>query len=160
MNIKKGDNVLVIAGKEKGKVGKVLQTSPKTGKVTVENINMVTKHKKPKSQQDKGGIIKKVAPMEASNVMVVCPNCGKATRISHKEVDGKKVRICKKCGASLDKEHVKTVKKEAKKAEKAEKTAKKAENIQKTDAKVETKATEEKAVKTAPKKSKTTSQGK
>lgn len=160
MNIKKGDNVLVIAGKEKGKVGKVLQTSPKTGKVTVENINMVTKHKKPKSQQDKGGIIKKVAPMEASNVMVVCPNCGKATRISHKEVDGKKVRICKKCGASLDKEHVKTVKKEAKKAEKAEKTAKKAENTQKTDAKVETKATEEKAVKTAPKKSKTTSQGK
>ena len=93
MNIKKGDNVLVIAGKEKGKVGKVLQTSPKTGKVTVENINMVTKHKKPKSQQDKGGIIKKVAPMEASNVMVVCPNCGKATRISHKQVDGKKVRI-------------------------------------------------------------------
>ena len=160
MNIKKGDNVLVIAGKEKGKVGKVLQTSPKTGKVTVENINMVTKHKKPKSQQDKGGIIKKVAPMEASNVMVVCPNCGKATRISHKEVDGKKVRICKKCGASLDKEHVKTIKKEAKKAEKAEKTAKKAENTQKTDAKVETKATEEKAVKTAPKKSKTTSQGK
>ncbi len=160
MNIKKGDNVLVIAGKEKGKVGKVLQTSPKTGKVTVESINMVTKHKKPKSQQDKGGIIKKVAPMEASNVMVVCPNCGKATRISHKEVDGKKVRICKKCGASLDKEHVKTVKKEAKKAEKAEKTAKKAENTQKTDAKVETKATEEKAVKTAPKKSKTTSQGK
>ena len=119
MNIKKGDNVLVIAGKEKGKVGKVLQTSPKTGKVTVENINMVTKHKKPKSQQDKGGIIKKVAPMEASNVMVVCPVCGKATRVSHSEVGGKKVRTCKKCNASLDKAFVKASKKEAKKIKSA-----------------------------------------
>ncbi len=125
MNIKKGDNVLVIAGKDKGKTGKVLETNPKHGKVTVENVNIVTKHQKPKSQQDKGGIIKKTAPMEASNVMIICPNCGKATRISHKEVDGKHVRACKKCGASLDKEFVKTLKKEAKKAEK---TAKKAEN--------------------------------
>ncbi len=160
MNIKKGDNVLVIAGKDKGKQGKVMETSPKTGKVTIENVNVVTKHKKPRSQQDKGGIIKKVAPIDASNAMVVCPNCGKATRVSHKEVDGKKVRICKKCGASLDKEHVKTVKKEAKKAEKTAKKAENAEKIQKNDAKVETEATQEKAVKSAPKKSKTTEQGK
>ena len=163
MNIKKGDNVLVITGKEKGKVGKVMETSPKTGKVTIENTNMVTKHKKPRSQRDKGGIIKKVAPIDASNAMVVCPACGKATRVSHKEIDGKKVRICKKCGASLDKEHVKTVKKEAKKAEKTAKKAENAEKIEKTDAEVKTtkaEATQEKAVKSAPKKSKTTTQAK
>lgn len=127
MNIKKGDIVLVIAGKDKGKSGKVIETDPKEKKVLVEGINIVTKHKKPKSQQDKGGIIKKPAFIEASNVQVICGQCGKATRISHKIVDGKNVRICKKCGASLDKEFAKTVKKEAKKAEKTVKTVKKEE---------------------------------
>ena len=125
MNIKKGDLVLVIAGKDKGKSGKVIETNPKDKKVLVEGVNIVTKHKKPKSQQDKGGIIKKPAFLDASNVQVICGQCGKATRVSHKVVDGKNVRICKKCGASLDKEFAKTVKKEAKKAEKAVKTVKK-----------------------------------
>ena len=142
MNIRKGDTVLVITGKDKGKSGKVLETNPKDGKVLVEGINIVTKHKKPRSQQDKGGIIKKPAMIESSNVQVICAACGKATRVAHKQVDGKNVRICKKCGASLDKEFAKTVKKDAKKAEKTakkeEKTAQKPEineNEVKTEAK-------------------------
>ncbi len=118
--IKKGDTVLVITGKDAGKTGKVMEVMPKDGKAVVENINVVTKHQKPKSAQDKGGIIKKAAPMEASNLMVVCPTCGKATRVSRKTVEGANVRVCKKCGASLDKKYVKTVKKEAKKEAKQE----------------------------------------
>lgn len=123
-NIKKGDTVLVLTGKETGKTGKVLEVLPKESKAVVENINIVTKHQKPKSAQDKGGIIKKPAPMEASNLMVICPVCNKATRISRKEVDGANVRVCKKCDAVLDKKFVKTTKKETKKAEKVEKTDK------------------------------------
>ena len=121
MEIKKGDNVVVIAGKEKGTKGKVLETSPKTSKVLVEGVNVVTKHRKPRSAQDKGGIVKQTNPIDSSNVMVVCPTCDKATRVAHKEVEGKKARICKKCGASLDKNLVKAVKKEAK-ASKTEKS--------------------------------------
>ena len=119
MTIKTGDNVLVIAGKEKGKSGKVTAVYADTNKVLVEEINMVTKHQKPRSQQDKGGIVKKSAPIDASNVQVICPVCGKATRVAHAEVEGKKVRTCKKCNASLDKEFVKATKKEAKKSIKA-----------------------------------------
>ncbi len=118
--VKKGDTVVVIAGKEKGKTAKVLGVSPKDNKVLVENVNVVTKHQKQRSQQEKGGIIKKNAPICASNVMVVCPDCGKATRVSHSVVDGKKVRICKKCGASLDKAMAKKVKKQAKATKKVE----------------------------------------
>ena len=124
MFVKKGDKVLVIAGKDKGKTAEVVEVSPKTNKVLVEGVNMVTKHQKPRTQQDKGGIIKKNAPIEASNVMVVCPVCGKATRVKHKEIDGKNARVCSKCTASLDKEFVKATKKEAKKVTK-EKKAKK-----------------------------------
>lgn len=120
LRIKKGDTVLVIAGKDNGKTGTVLEVSPKTGKVVVDGVNVVSRHQKPKSQQDKGGIIKKNAAIDASNVMVVCPSCGKATRIYAGEVNGKKVRVCK-CGQALDKENAKAVKKEAKKAETAAK---------------------------------------
>lgn len=119
MTVKTGDNVLVIAGKDKGKSGKVTAVYADTNKVLVENVNIVSKHQKPKSQQDKGGIFKRPAPIDASNVLVVCPVCGKATRVAHSEIDGKKVRTCKKCGASLDKEFVKQTKKEAKKTIKA-----------------------------------------
>ena len=119
LNVKKGDSVVVIAGKDKSKSGKVLEVSPKDGKVLVENVNIVTKHQKPRSQQDKGGIVKKPAAIDASNVMVICPECGKATRVAHTDVDGEKVRSCKKCGASLDKEFAKAVKKNAKKVAKA-----------------------------------------
>ena len=116
MTIKTGDNVLVIAGKDKGKIGKVSAVYADSNKVLVEDVNVVTKHQKPRSQQDKGGIVKKSAPIDASNVQVVCPVCGKATRVAHAEIEGKKVRICKKCKASLDKEFVKATKKEAKKS--------------------------------------------
>lgn len=119
MTIKTGDNVLVIAGKDKGKTGKVTAVNAAANKVLVEGVNVVTKHQKPRSQQDKGGIIKKSAPIDASNVQVVCPVCGKATRVAHNEIEGKKVRICKKCNASLDKEFAKAAKKEAKKTVKA-----------------------------------------
>ena len=140
MTIKTGDNVVVIAGKDKGKSGKVTAVYADANKVLVENVNIVSKHQKPKSQQDKGGIFKRPAPIEASNVMVVCPVCGKATRVAHTEINGKKVRTCKKCGASLDKEYVKQTKKEAKKAIKASdlKNAKlKVAGVKKSEEKVE-----------------------
>lgn len=122
MTVKKGDNVVVIAGKGKGKSGKVLEVLPKDNRVLVDGVNIVTKHKKARTQNEKSEIVKKSAPIDASNVMVVCPVCGKATRVAHKEIDGKKVRTCKKCSASLDKEFVKATKKEAKKNIAAAKT--------------------------------------
>ena len=140
MTIKNGDTVYVITGKDKGKTGKVSAVYSDKNKVLVENVNIVTKHKKPKSQQDKGGIVKKPAPIDASNVMVVCPVCNKATRVAHKEINGKKARVCKKCGASLDKEFVKQTKKEAKKtATKAnkEEIIKKAESTVKSASKAD-----------------------
>jgi large subunit ribosomal protein L24 len=120
LNIKKGDTVLVIAGKDNGKTGTVLEVSPKTNKIVVDGVNVVSRHQKPRSQQDKGGIIKKNAAIDASNAMVVCPDCGKATKVKAGKANDTKVRLCKKCGASLDKEHAKTVKKEAKKVAKTE----------------------------------------
>lgn len=138
MIVKKGDQAVVISGKEKGKKGKVSQVIPTTGKVVIENVNVVSRHKKPRSAQEKGGIMKKAAPIDASNVMVVCPACGKATRVAHKVIDGEKARVCKKCGASLDKDMKKQVKKDAK-AETVKSTAKTA----KTEA-VKTTATTEK----------------
>lgn len=120
MTIKTGDTVVVIAGKDKGKTGKVSAVYADANKVLVDDVNVVTKHQKPRSQQDKGGIVKKSAPIDASNVQVVCPVCGKATRVAHSEIDGKKVRSCKKCNGSLDKDYVKQSKKEAKKTVKAE----------------------------------------
>ena len=119
MTIKTGDNVLVIAGKDKGKTGKVTAVYADENKVLVENVNIVSKHQKAKTQQEKSGIFKRPAPIDASNVLVVCPVCEKATRIAHAEIDGKKVRVCKKCKASLDKAFVKQTKKEAKKTIKA-----------------------------------------
>ena len=118
MNIKKGDTVVVIAGKDSGKVAEVLACYPKDNRVTVKGINVVTKHNKPRSAQDKGGIAKVEGKIDVSNVQLVCPVCGKATRVAHKEVDGKNVRVCKKCGANMD-----TVKKAAKAAKSEEKSS-------------------------------------
>ncbi len=125
MTVKTGDTVVVLAGKDKGKTGKVTAVSADQGRVIVENINVVSKHQKPRSQEDKGGIIKKSAPIDASNVQVICPVCGKATRVAHSEVDGKKVRTCKKCNASLDKAFVKKTTKKAEKPATEKKTTKK-----------------------------------
>lgn len=103
LNIKKGDTVLVLAGKESGKTSTVLECFPEENKVTVKGINIIVKHNKPRSAQDKGGIVKKEGKFDASNVMVVCPVCNKATKIKMGKNDkNEKVRICKKCGAVLD----------------------------------------------------------
>ena len=101
MNIKKGDTVVVLSGKDKGKQGKVLGTVPADGKVVVEGINMVTCHVKPRKQGETGGIVKREAALAACKVQVVCPKCSKATRVSYKIENGKKTRVCKKCGAEL-----------------------------------------------------------
>ena len=100
MKIKKGDTVKVIAGKDKDKEGKVIAVDPKNNKVTVENINMVTKHAKPSAANQNGGIIQKEAPIDASNVMYV--HNGKATRVGFKVENGKKVRFAKSTGDVID----------------------------------------------------------
>ena len=101
MNVKKGDTVIVLSGKDKGKQGKVLGTVPSEAKVVVEGINMVTCHVKPRKQGETGGIEQREAAMYASKVQVVCPKCNKGTRIAHKIENGKKTRVCKHCGAEL-----------------------------------------------------------
>ena len=101
MSIKKDDLVVVLSGKDKGKQGKVLEVMPKSGKVVVEKVNMVSRHTKPRKQGDQGGIVSREIPMYASKVMLVCPKCGKATRHAVKLADGKKVRVCKKCGQEI-----------------------------------------------------------
>ena len=101
MNIRKDDKVVVISGKDKGKEGKVIVANPKAGKVIVEGVNVASKHQKPRKQGEEGGIIKVETPIYACKVMVVCPKCGKPTRVAHKLDGGKNVRVCKKCGANL-----------------------------------------------------------
>ena len=101
MKIKKDDKVVVLAGKDKGKQGKVLAADPTGGKVTVEGVNVATKHQKPQGQNREGGIIKIETPIYVSKVQLVCPKCGKGTRVGYKLADGKKVRVCKKCGAEI-----------------------------------------------------------
>ena len=113
LSVKKGDNVLVITGKDAGKTGEVLEVNKENGKVVVSQVNIQSHHRKPRSKDDKGGIIKSEGAIDVSNVQVVCPECKKATRVAHKEVDGKNVRYCKKCGAVLD---VKKAVKNSKKA--------------------------------------------
>ena len=101
MNIKKGDTVVVLSGKDKGKQGKVLGTVPGSREVVVEGINMVTCHVKPRRQGEQGGTMKREAAIAACKVQVVCPKCGKATRVAHKIEGDKKTRVCKHCGAEL-----------------------------------------------------------
>ncbi|MBO7508586.1 MAG: 50S ribosomal protein L24 [Clostridia bacterium] len=137
LKVKTGDTVLVITGKDKDKRAKVLAVSPEKNKVVVEGVNIVSKCKKARSAQEKSTIQKIEAPIDASNVMVVCPKCDKATRVAHKVVDGKKVRVCKHCGAVLD---VK-VEKETKKAVKEEKTTTKTTAKKTTAKKTTTKKT-------------------
>ena len=103
LHVKTGDRVVITAGKDKGKEGNIKKAIPSEGKVIVEGANMVTKATKANPAYGiQGGLIKKEAPLDSSNVMIVCPSCSKPTRIAHKTVDGKKVRICKKCGEQLD----------------------------------------------------------
>ena len=101
VHVKTGDTVQIMTGRDNGNKGKVLEVSPKEGKVIVEGQNIVTKHVKPRRQGEVGGIVKAEAPLYASKVMPVCPKCGKPTRVGHAVVDGKKVRVCKHCGAQF-----------------------------------------------------------
>ncbi len=130
VNIKKGDKVMVITGKDKGKDGKVLSVLKDGTRVVVEGVNIVAKSKKPRSAQETGGIIKKEAAIDASNVMHICPACGKVVRIKHAEAPAgstvKSIRVCAKCGAPIDEKKSaakKAVKKSTKKKVAEETTA-------------------------------------
>ena len=140
LNVRKGDTVLVIAGKDKGKSGKVLEAMPADNSVVVAGVNMITKHNKPKSAQDKGGIVKKEGKVDASNVQLICPVCNKATRVNHKVDGDNKYRQCKKCGANIDA----STKKESKKSTTKDTKPAKSTAV-KNDAKVETKVETKKA---------------
>ena len=137
LSVKKGDNVLVITGKDAGKTGKVLEVFPKTNKVKVEGINIQKKSKKARSAQEQSQIIEQIGSIDASNVEVICSVCNKAVRVAYKEVDGKKVRVCRKCGANLDEVKPAKAKKATKKATDAEKTEKPATKRKTTKKKVE-----------------------
>jgi len=103
MHVKKGDKVMVITGKDKGKTGTVLAAFPKKDRVIVEGVNVVKKHSKPSQDNPQGGIISKEAALHVSNVMLLDPKSNEPTRVGYKEVNGKKVRVAKKSGEALDK---------------------------------------------------------
>jgi len=103
VNIRKDDTVIVISGKYKGKKGKVLKVIPAENRSIVEGVNMIKKHQKPTRDLPKGGIIEREGPIHRSNVMLVCPRCSRPARIRAKIADGKKIRICAKCGEAIDK---------------------------------------------------------
>jgi large subunit ribosomal protein L24 len=103
VHVKKGDNVYILSGKDKGKKGKVLSVNPSEGMVLVEGVNVATKHQKPRNTYQQGGIIHQESPINSAKVMLVCERCGKPTKIA-KEIlgDGQKVRKCKHCGETID----------------------------------------------------------
>ena len=103
MPIRKDDVVVVTTGADKGKRGRVIEAFPDEGRIRVEKVNMVKKHQKPTQRQRQGGIIEKEAKIQVSNVQIYCSKCDKPVRVAHKKLeDGKKVRICRKCGEMLD----------------------------------------------------------
>ena len=101
MKIKKGDKVQVLSGNDKGKTGEVLEVIPKESKVVVKGVNVRKRHVKPRKQGEEGGIVASEVAIDSAKVNVVCPKCGKATRVGYKLENDKKVRICRKCGANL-----------------------------------------------------------
>ena len=103
LTIRKGDRVHVIAGKDKGKEGKVLRSMPEKERIVVENVHMIKKHKRPSQKNPQGGIIEMEGTIHVSNVMLVCPNCSQPTRVSRRRDDGVRVRVCKACGKDIDK---------------------------------------------------------
>jgi len=103
MHVKKGDKVVVISGKDKGKRGEVLAAFPKKDRVLVEGVNVVKKHSKPSQVNPQGGIVSQEAPIHVSNVMPLDPKSGEPTRVGYQVIDGKKVRVAKKSGETLDK---------------------------------------------------------
>lgn len=103
MHVKKGDKVMVISGKEKGKTGTIIAAFPKKDRVLVEGMNLVKKHMKPNQANPQGGIVSQEASIHVSNVMLIDPKSGEPTRVSYKVEDGKKVRVAKKSGETIDK---------------------------------------------------------
>lgn len=104
MHVKSGDKVVIISGKDKGKTGKVMKVMPTDNKLIIEGVNMITKHKKAGGPHNPGGILKYEGPINASKVMFYCDKDKKGVRVGHDfKDDGKKVRVCKKCGEVLDK---------------------------------------------------------
>jgi large subunit ribosomal protein L24 len=101
MNIKKDDIVKIISGKDRGKTGKVIHVFPVRGRITVDGVSMVKKHRKPRKQGEKGQIVPMPTPIDASNAMVMCSSCSAPVRIGSKVVGKKKVRVCKKCGKEM-----------------------------------------------------------
>ena len=101
MHVKKGDTVKVISGKDRGKTGKVLRSVPEKSRVVVEKVNMAKKAMRPTQVNPQGGISTIEAPIHVSNVMLVCPSCGEATRVARRRDEGKLVRVCKKCGKDI-----------------------------------------------------------
>ena len=107
MHVRRGDEVLVIAGKNKGSRGRITRAIPETERVVVEHVNMVKKHVKARGPRQRGGIIEVEAPLHVSNVMLICPNCGKAARTGHRILEGegkvsrRKTRYCKACDATI-----------------------------------------------------------
>ena len=97
MKIHKNDQVLIIAGKDKGKKGKVLQVFSVAGKLTVENVNLAKKSRRPRKQGEKGQVVSVPKPLHISNVKLICPRCGQASRLGYKKTEAGKFRICKKC---------------------------------------------------------------
>ena len=102
LHVKKGDTVVVLSGKDKGKQGKVISAMPASAKVVVEGVNKVKRHSKPSLKVPQGGIITKEMPLNACKVQLVCPACNKPTRVAHKVVAGKNSRVCKKCGETIE----------------------------------------------------------
>lgn len=101
MKIKKGDTVLIISGKDRGRKGKVLEVFPQDGRLVVEGINLVKKHRRPRQEKEKGQVIELAKPIDASNVKIVCPKCGRASRLGYRLTKEGKYRICKKCGQEI-----------------------------------------------------------
>ena len=102
LNVKRDDTVVIIAGKDKGKQGKVMVAYPSKERVVVQNANMIIRHTKPRRQGEQGGRIEREGTINVSNVMLICPSCSKPTRIGHAFEGDKKVRVCKKCGKNID----------------------------------------------------------
>ena len=103
--IRRNDNVVVIAGRDRGKRGRVLRVLPERERIVVEGVNMIKRHTRPNPQRNvKGGIVEREGPIHASNVQLVCPECGKPTRLGRRDAgDGRKVRVCRKCEGVVDK---------------------------------------------------------
>jgi large subunit ribosomal protein L24 len=101
MKIKKDDNIIVITGKDRNKKGKVIKALHSKGKIVVENINIAKKHRRPRKEGEKGQVVEFPSALDVSNVKLICPKCGKSTRVGYKLTEGGKFRICKKCNQEI-----------------------------------------------------------